>query len=200
MAPPQIKLTYFDMKGRAELARMIFNYAGIPFTDERISGNDFATLKPTLPLKQLSVLEVNGTVYAQSMAIVRYAANITGLYPSNAVEALKADMFSYALAELDAPFVDFVFRTSDEAEKAQKKKVFIEEKVPTLFAALEKRVTGKFVAGDNLSFADFNFLDVVENKVKSAFPDFDMNKFPNLAAVLANVKADSKVAAYVSKQ
>ena len=72
--------------------------------------------------------------------------------------------------------------------------------LPTLFAALEKRVTGKFVAGDNLSFADFNFLDVVENKVKSAFPDFDMNKFPNLAAVLANVKADPKVAAYVSKQ
>ncbi|CAH0491341.1 unnamed protein product [Peronospora farinosa] len=200
MAQPQIKLTYFDIKGRAELARMIFNYGGIAFTDERISRDDFATLKPTLPLKQLPVLEVNGTIYAQSMAIVRYAANITGLYPNDAVEALKADMFSYALAELDAPLVDFLFKTPDETEKAKKKKVFIEEQVPTLFAALEKRVTGKFVTGDNLSFADFNLLDDVENKVKGAFPDFDMDKFPKLASVLANVKADPKVAAYLSKK
>ncbi|CAH0515572.1 unnamed protein product [Peronospora belbahrii] len=127
MAQPQLKLTYFDAKGRAELARMIFNYGGIAFTDERITFADLPSLKLELPHGQVPVLSVNGTVYAQSMAIVRYAANLTGLYPSDPLQALKADMFSYSLDELEAPYVVAPYFTQDETAKAQKKKVLIEE-------------------------------------------------------------------------
>lgn len=42
--------------------------------------DDLAELKPTLPLGQLPVLQVDGTIYAQSMAIARYAAKLAGLY------------------------------------------------------------------------------------------------------------------------
>lgn len=34
---PSYKLTYFNGRGRAELARLIFAAAGVPFEDERIS-------------------------------------------------------------------------------------------------------------------------------------------------------------------
>ncbi|KAG7387318.1 hypothetical protein PHYPSEUDO_014497 [Phytophthora pseudosyringae] len=200
MAQPQLKLTYFDGKGRAELSRMIFNYGGVAFTDSRIAHADFAALKPTLPFGQVPVLEVDGTVYSQSMAIVRYAAKIAGLYPSDALEALKVDMFSFSMGDLEEPFVDFMFKTSDEAEKAQKKKTFIEETVPKFLAALEKMVAGKFILGDKLSYADLQFVDVVDNKLKWAFPDFKVDAFPKLAALLSNVKAEPKVAAYLSKQ
>lgn len=199
MAQPQLKLTYFDGKGRAELPRLIFNYGGISFKDDRIAHADFAALKPTLPFGQVPVLEVDGTVYAQSMAISRYAAKIAGLYPSDAVEALKADMFSCSLGDLEDPFVDFMFKTQDEAEKTQKKKVFIEETVPKFFAALEKVVAGKFILGEQISYADLQFFDVVDNKVKWAFPDFTLDAFPKLATLLNNVKAEPKIAAYLSK-
>ncbi|KAH7476730.1 hypothetical protein PRIC1_002759 [Phytophthora ramorum] len=200
MSQPQLKLTYFDGKGRAELTRMLFHYGGVAFTDERVAHADFAALKPALPFGQVPVLGVDGTTYSQSMAIACYAAKLSGLYPSDPVEALKADMFSCSLVDLEGPFIDFMFKTQDEAEKAQKKKVFIEEAVPKLLAALEKLVAGKFILGDKLSFADLQFLDFVDNKMKWAFPDFTVDSFSKLAALLNNVKAEPKIAAYLSKQ
>ncbi|GMF09523.1 unnamed protein product [Phytophthora lilii] len=200
MAQPTFKLTYFDGKGRAELLRLLFSYGGVAFTDARVAHADFPAMKPTLPFGQLPVLEVDGAVYAQSMAIARYAAKVVGLYPSDAVQALKADMFSCSLGDLEDPVVDFMFKTSDEAQKAQKKKAFIEETVPKFFAALEKMVAGKFILGDNPSYADVQFLDVVDNKLKWAFPDFKVDAFPKLSALLSNVKAEPKIAAYLSKQ
>ncbi|EEY55304.1 uncharacterized protein PITG_09238 [Phytophthora infestans T30-4] len=170
MAQPQLKLTYFDGKA------------------------------PTLPFGQVPVLEVDDTVYAQSMAIVRYAAKIAGLYPTDALEALKVDVFSCSLCEIETPFVDFMFLTRDETVKAQKKKVFIEETVPKFLATLEKMAAGRFILGDKLSYADLQFLDVVDNKIKWAFPDFKVDAFPKIAALLSSVKVEPKVAAYLSKQ
>ncbi|EEY69352.1 glutathione S-transferase, putative [Phytophthora infestans T30-4] len=170
MTQPQLKLTYFDGKGRAELSRLILNSAEIAFTDDRITHSDFAALKPTLPLGQVPVLELDGMVYGQSMAIARYAAKIAGLYPSDATEALKVDVFSCSLEDLDGPIVDFMFKTSDETEKAQKKKT------------------------------DLQFLDFVDNKLKWALPDFKVDGFPKLTALLSNVKAEPKIATYLSKQ
>ncbi|KAE9308873.1 hypothetical protein PR003_g20640 [Phytophthora rubi] len=114
MTQPQLKLTYFDIKGRAELTRLIFHYGGVTFTDNRVARADFPALKPTLPFGQVPALEVNGTSYAQSMAVARYAAKLSGLYPSDPVKALK-----------------------DADKKAQKQKLFVDETAPKFFTALE---------------------------------------------------------------
>ncbi|KAG1708333.1 hypothetical protein DVH05_025011 [Phytophthora capsici] len=197
MAPTNLKLIYFDVKGRAELPRMLLNYGEVKFVDERVQFPDFPALKPTLPFGQLPILEVDGKVFAQSMAITRYAAKLVGLYPSDAVDALKVDMFSCALDELDEPFTDFKVKTQDETEKQQKMKVFIEETVPKCFQALETLMEGKFVLGDNISYVDVQFLDLVENKLKGEFPNFTLNAFPKLTALLSNLKAEPKFAAFL---
>ncbi|RLN98810.1 hypothetical protein BBJ28_00018997 [Nothophytophthora sp. Chile5] len=200
MTQHSIKLTYFDEKGRGELSRLLFAYGGVPFVDERVSHADFPALKPKLPFGLLPVLEVDGTVYAQSMAIARYAAKIAGLYPSDPVEALKANMFSCTLAELEGPFVEIVFRTKDETEKAEKIKTFVDETVPKSFGALEKLVQGKFILGDKPSFADLQLFDLVENNLKMGIPTLSLEAFPKLAAVVINVEAEPKIAAYLAKQ
>ncbi|KAJ8571804.1 hypothetical protein ON010_g5029 [Phytophthora cinnamomi] len=199
MAQPQLKLTYFDIKSRAELPRMLFHYGDVAFVDERVQFPDFPALKPTLPLGQLPILEVDGVVYAQSTAIAHYAAKLAGLYPNDPVDALKLDMFSCSLNDLDDPFVEFMFKTPDEAEKAQKMKVFIEETVPKTFRALENLIEGKFSLGDKISYADVQLLDVVENKLQWIFPTFTLDAFPKLAEVLSNVKAEPKIADYLAK-
>uniref|UniRef100_A0A8C8CT57 glutathione transferase n=1 Tax=Oncorhynchus tshawytscha TaxID=74940 RepID=A0A8C8CT57_ONCTS len=48
MAMTSYKLTYFNMRGRAELPRYIFAYAGIAFEDRRVEWRDWPSIKKRL--------------------------------------------------------------------------------------------------------------------------------------------------------
>ena len=72
----QIKLTYFNLRARAEPARLVLAYAGAKYDDVRLPApwdnpKPWATLKPTTPYGQCPLLEWDGEVIAQSMAITR---------------------------------------------------------------------------------------------------------------------------------
>ena len=49
--------------------------------DERLQFPEFKERKPTLPLGYLPVLSIDDETFTQTEAIVRWAANISGLYP-----------------------------------------------------------------------------------------------------------------------
>lgn len=196
----QLKLTYFDFSGRAELARLLFTYDGVAFEDERINHGDLAALKPSLPLGQLPVLQVDGTTYAQSMAIARYAAKLAGLYPADAVDALRADMIAETLSDLRGVYSAIMYREPDAAVKAEKTKKMLEEAVPKSLNVLESMVKGKFFLGDDkVSYADIQLFDVLVNGLQANFPDFDASPYPKLLTVVESVKANPGVAAYLAK-
>ena len=44
---PKYKLTYFDVRGRAEMTRMAFAAGGIEFEDCRVKREEWAALKPS---------------------------------------------------------------------------------------------------------------------------------------------------------
>ena len=66
-----IKLTYFDLKGRAEISRFILSYSGARFTDERLTGEQFGALKSRLAYGQMPVLNYKGQTLYQSITIAR---------------------------------------------------------------------------------------------------------------------------------
>ena len=105
-----IKLVYFNVKGRAETARLVLAYAGVQYEDKRIEGGgwdfdffkkrlflnqfisaEMAALKPTLPFGQLPVLEYKGTTICQSMTIARFLANEFGLAGDTPIEKAQVD-------------------------------------------------------------------------------------------------------------
>ncbi|XP_054019319.1 hematopoietic prostaglandin D synthase isoform X2 [Dryobates pubescens] len=45
---PQYKLTYFNLRGRAEISRYLFEYSGKKYEDHRIEMADWPKIKPSL--------------------------------------------------------------------------------------------------------------------------------------------------------
>merc|ERR1712211_68633 len=62
----EIRLTYFPARGRAEISRLILKHAGVKFDDIRLTGEDFAKVKPILPYGSMPVLEYKGEVLCES--------------------------------------------------------------------------------------------------------------------------------------
>ena len=80
----QIKLTYFNLRARAEPARLVLAYAGAKYDDVRLPApwdnpKPWAALKPTTPYGQCPLLEWDGEEIAQSMAITRSTHKLSSL-------------------------------------------------------------------------------------------------------------------------
>jgi len=75
MANSKLKLVYFDGKGRAEVARLILAAAGKEYEDIRLAEENWNTdtkYKPLAPFGQVPFLDVDGKIYAQSLAIKNF--------------------------------------------------------------------------------------------------------------------------------
>ncbi len=72
----QYKLYYFNLRGRAELARLVFAAAGQEYEDVRIKKEDWPNYKPNAPFCQGPYLEVhdgsNVFKMAQSISIGKF--------------------------------------------------------------------------------------------------------------------------------
>merc|ERR1739844_802286 len=83
---------YFGARGRGELSRFILAYAGRDFEDNRIQFSEWPALKPKTPCGGLPLLNVDGTIIAQSVAIARYLARECKLDGKSSLEKAQADM------------------------------------------------------------------------------------------------------------
>merc|ERR1711862_266230 len=73
---PKIKLTYFNLRGRAEPVRLLLAYGGLEYEDCRLvpgfeDPKPWMALKPKTPYGGLPLLEWNGETIAQSLTITR---------------------------------------------------------------------------------------------------------------------------------
>lgn len=99
---PAYKLYYFNLRGRAELARLLFAHAGVEYEDVRFDRDSEwpTTYKPKMPFGQCPVLEVDGKMLAQSHTIGRYLARKFGLAGKDEWEQAQADMYADCLMDL----------------------------------------------------------------------------------------------------
>jgi hypothetical protein len=54
----QYKLIYFNLRGRGEVARLIFKYVKQNFEDVRVKSSDWPELKTLTPTGKLPILEI----------------------------------------------------------------------------------------------------------------------------------------------
>ncbi len=197
---PKIKLTYFDLKGRAEPIRLTFVAGGVEFEDERIGRDQFVEMKTSgaLTFGSVPVLEVDDVMYGESAAQLRYAANVGGLAPSCPVEALKVDMV------IDASESIIVTAFADTSAEGRAK--FLETSLPRYFAPIEACIAqteGPFLLGDKISAADIK-LAVIVGSLKSGIldhiPTDCVDKYPAISGVYTAVMENERIKKYYASK
>ncbi|KAJ3663479.1 hypothetical protein Zmor_007737 [Zophobas morio] len=186
---PQYKLTYFDVTGVAEACRYLFNYGGIEFEDVRIKSENWPQLKDKTPFGVLPILEHNGKVVGQSLAINRYLAKKVKLAGNNDWENLEIDAMVDTISDLRPKLLPIVKEQDESKKKAAietVKKDTFDVYLPRLEAAVQKN-NGYLVLG-RLTWADFYFATIS--------PAYDLTiredvlaKYPNLKALREKVNA-----------
>lgn len=193
-----MKLTYFDGKGRAETTRIMLHSAGADWTDYRFPGTEWPAVKASTPLGSVPTLEVDGTVFTQSVSMQRYAAKLARMYPDDPLKALIVDECMDSLNELMAKAP---FGGSDE-ERKTKRQAFQKDVMPKFFGLIESRIA-KFGGGNTVcgvpSVADVHLLGMVESIQSGDWDYIDTDFFkdyPGIATCAKHIAANEKVKAY----
>lgn len=194
-------LSYFDFPGgRGEEARLAFEVAGVPWTDDRFSG-DWPAKKPTTPFGGLPVLEVPGKgVLSQSNAILSYIGREHGLLPTDSWETAKHEALMNAVEELRAQAT--ATNRDDKDEKKKARQAFAEGYLHRWLTNASAQIAGPFVGGDAISVADlklFVSLASYQRGVYDHIPATVLDAYPKIIGLLQAVQAHPAVAGWYAK-
>lgn len=212
------KLTYFQVRGRAELTRLTFAAGGVDFEDERVSLAEMRRRKAEgeLTFGQMPTLTVGGRMYAQSYSIAKYAAKLGGLLSADPLVALAVEQVVDTTEDVRSKFVPIRYMPLTPEQRLDKYKDFFGVTLPALLANFEKLFDGAgssgFLVGDSLSLADiavFNmclYLTAPSCEVQAASAEHAkmgtdcLTAFPRLQAHTSMVAALPKIADWLAKR
>ncbi len=166
------KLIYFNSKGRAELPRYLFAYAGERYEDFRFELTEWQSFIPKTPFNYVPVLEVrNPANWTQfeitgQMAISRFLAHRFRLCGDSEENRAMADMIVHQVVNLFEGFAFIAEYEANEMVAQEQYRLFVEERIPMylelLEAFVEKRGT-KFLVSDEVTWADLAFACFFDN-------------------------------------
>merc|ERR1711874_850849 len=137
---PQYKLTYFNLRGRGELIRLVFAYAGQEYEDFRFEIAQWPEFKPKMPFKQAPILEVDGTVLTQSHSIARYLARTFKIAGKNDLEQAQTDEYVDLVYDLIGGMVVGFLEQDPEKKKQFFQSFFTEKLAPHLLLVMKALV------------------------------------------------------------
>jgi glutathione S-transferase len=214
---PKLKLYYFDIQGKGEHIRLFCAYAGLELEDYRFASRDeFHALKEngTLAFGQVPLLEVDGKhQLVQTCAILRYLAQIAGLWPCDPLVAAKVDacMAQEGDAFLGPTVVTYNTRFGIPMDKELKEKAMetiSSDVMPTHFENLERLLntssTGWLAGTEEPSPADFMWYSrfVHYMAATDAFPEKlrKLEDYPLLQAFCDKVGSLEAIKEYYAKK
>ncbi|XP_066430129.1 hematopoietic prostaglandin D synthase-like [Eleutherodactylus coqui] len=189
---PNYKLTYFNFRGRAEIIRYLFAYTNTKYEDVRLDyEKDWPAQKDKYVFGKLPVLEIDGTVYFQSLAIGRYLAKKAGLTGKTDLDDLHIDAI---LDTIDDFILQFPWTADEKTIKE-----YIAKPGASLCSNLEKELGDKkWFAGDYVTWADF-FWEVCSDSFEYYQSGF-CKDYPNLFALKQRVRELPAIAAWIKRR
>ncbi|BES88140.1 unnamed protein product [Nesidiocoris tenuis] len=197
---PQYKLTYWPVQALAEPIRFLLSHKGEDFEDFRFERENWPAIKPSMPFGKVPVLEIDGKMVHQSTAISRYLGKEMGLAGSNNWEDLQIDIAVDTLHDFRQAVGGYWYET-DEAAKAKKKEVVLNETAPYYLEKFDNLVkeNNGYLANGKLSWGDMYFVGVSEYiSHMLGYSMFD--KYENLRKLRDNVITLPKIKAWIEKR
>lgn len=198
MSAPRPKIIYFDIRGRAEAIRLMFEELGIGYDEQRLrSADEWNAVKPLTPFGALPIYEEGDLRFAQTQAIYRHIARTRGLYGRTEAEHVDCDVTAEAVTEA----VDDLWRLYWEPDYKSKQEAFAAGRLSEHMRNLERWFTRNSPApdywvGDRLTYADFvayRFLDEID----ALFPAV-LAASPQLARFHRAFDARPRIASYIA--
>ena len=193
-------LFYFNVKALAEPLRFLFAYGGIEYEDVRVTRDEWPALKPTMPMGQMPVLEVDGKRVHQSISMARYLAKQVNLSGADPWEDLQIDIVVDTINDFRLKIAVVSYEPEDEI-KEKKMITLVNEVIPFYLEKLETIVkdnNGHFALG-KLTWADIYFAGILDYLNYMCKKDLIEN-YPGLKALVESVYAIDAIKAWMEKR
>jgi len=213
---PDLKLYYFDIKGKGEQIRLICAYSGLKLEDHRFESRDaFLAMKEgRLPFGQVPMLEVDGKgAMVQSTAIMRYLGKLSGLYPmKDHILAQKVDAIMDQATDVftGSTVLTYGLRYAIELSPEAKEKSYenynqtvLPDHLKRAERVIESSATGWFAGTDEPSPADFVWYCSLTNmaaKKEISEKNKSLEDFPQLKAFVEKFESLEAIKQYYNKE
>ncbi|MEM7468723.1 MAG: glutathione S-transferase family protein [Pseudomonadota bacterium] len=205
-----ITLHYFYGRGIGESIRLILTIGEISFVDKRYSFDEYAAnndLKSKSPFGQIPCLQVGDRYFGQTDSISRYAANLAGLYPDDAMEAARCDMIVVQLADIQSALAKMIYdgvpgapgtKQFPPEEKAKRIGQWMDEKLPDILQRLENLAHDSAFLASGLSWADIALFCRVIHLMETQ-AGWELNGYPKLEKIFGSVANHERVKSWIAE-
>jgi len=185
---------------------MLFVLAGVEYEDHRIElpgeAEAWKEFKPKTPFGGLPLLEVDGKVFCQSVAIARYLGNKFGFTGKTDLDKLQADMIVDCIVDL-CNQLGAIGEERDETKKQELWKAF-EPKLDKHLENLEMMLAANnggngFFVGDSITWVDCVWTGV-QYWMYHAKCGPTIEKHPKVAAIKGRVESEPRIAEWIRKR
>eukprot|EP01080_Neovahlkampfia_damariscottae_P011956 gene11956-5357_t len=178
----KVKLTYFNIRGKAEAIRLLLEDNQIPYEEIRIpyDENWKQNIKPKIsPFKQLPVYEEteNNLKIFQTQAIMRHLARNQKLYGKTAQETILCDVYQESITESRDDLVKIFIDKNFQEKREKYSSIHLMNRLSNL-TEFFKSNSDKFCIGNTKTYVDYLmwvYLDYVR-----AFDLKRLEEFPEL--------------------
>ncbi|XP_051819986.1 glutathione S-transferase P-like [Antechinus flavipes] len=194
---PPYTITYFPVRGRCEAMRMLLADQGQTWKEEVVTKDMWmkGDLKATCLYGQLPKFADGDFILYQSNAILRHLGRQLGLYGKDNREATLLDIANDGVEDLRLKYGRLIYQNYDNGKDDYVKD--LPNQLKPFENLLSQNQGGKaFIVGDQISFVDYNLLDLLLNHQILAPGCLDA--FPLLSAYVARLSSRPKLKAFLS--
>ncbi|XP_057614720.1 armadillo repeat-containing protein 10 isoform X1 [Chionomys nivalis] len=196
-AMPPYPIVYFPVRGRCEALRILLADQDQSWKEEVVFIDTWmkGLLKSTCLYGQLPKFQDGDLTLYQSNAILRHLGRSLGLYGKDQKEAALVDMVNDGVEDLRLKYITLIY-TKYEEGKDDYVKALPGHLKPFETLLSQNRGGKAFIVGDQISFADYNLLDLL--LIHQVLAPGCLDNFPLLSAYVARLSARPKIKAFLS--